>query len=418
MFCMTGSETDWGRLSDGARLAASHFGEHIGLAFKRGRFQTLPWSLEPALTVNAAAVRRGSDSAAFLFHIGLGYALIDVFSTLISQSDFYSDVPLAKGSVRAGPPAPGRFYDYSWLLPRDGSQPPGFFIQESTSDASRHGLGDHLLETAAQFVALHEQAHHVMGHLSFLGQENQRLTFYEIPRDIQGAAYAETVRALELEADMHAASLLFNAGRNPASRRAAHFKQLHTTLDWDRSVMVAVAVVFMLIALSESHSSVPPELRTHPPAAVRTISIFKFYDHLVRAEIGSGGLGQQAWLARVLEDMATAARITGVLPMTLADLLGAALEEADRTPAVLEEERTTETLERLRPSLDPHLKRMLAWMNVPAGDFQPESRTQKPERRGIPLTPNFLKESDKRGGVSQTLKQLLRSGKSDLTKGG
>jgi hypothetical protein len=413
------SGAEWNHLSIGARRAAETFGQHVALAFSQGIYQTLPVAVDSSPIVNAAAIRHGSESAAFIFNIGIGYALIDVFSTLIAQPEFYPDVPLAPDSVRTGPEAPGRFYDYSWLFARDPSLAPGFFTQANTSDQSRFGLGDHLFETAGRFIAYHEQAHFYMGHLSFLGQQNPGFAFHEIPSDTREAAYAETVRALELQADMAAASVLFNVGRNPEDRSAAHFKQIHTTQDWDRALLIAMTVAFMLVALGETHMRIPPELRTHPSAAARTISLFMFYDHFVRAESGSGGLGQQEWVARVLEDIAAAARLTGVLPMTFADFMAASIAEADPTPAYLEKERLFAVLGELRPELEPHLRHALARINISLDDFHPSAEGSRPESRALGIPLNYLLESEKHCALQEKYRrQLFESGSIDFRKQG
>lgn len=398
-------------LSVGARRAAAAFAQHVELAFSSGIFKTFPVRLEPALTVNAAAIRRGPDSAAFEFNLGIGYALIDVFATLIAQPDFYPDLPLSPDSVIVGPEMPGRFFDYSWLAAGGPSQAPGFFTSAVTSDETRFGLGDHLVETAGRFIAYHEQAHFAIGHLSFLGKDDQGFAFEEIPADNPDVLFAETARALELQADRYAASMLLSVGRRQEDRRAAHFKQIHTTLDWDRSLLLAISVVFMLIALGESSSCPAPELRTHPSAAARTVSLFTFYDHFVRAESGSGGLGQSFWLARLLEDLAAAARVTGVLPMTFADLLAASMNEADLTPAVLEQDHAAQVLDRLRPDLEPHMRRALAHLNVSLDEFQPQPEKTAGEDRALSIPLNFLLQSEKHGGVSDSQKQLLRKGR-------
>jgi hypothetical protein len=57
-------------------------------------------------------------------------------------------------------------------------------------------------------------------------------------------------------------------------------------------------------------------------------------------------------LSKVLEDIAIAARITGVLPMTMADLLAVSIEGADETPALLEHQSALKTLYDLYPAHD------------------------------------------------------------------
>jgi hypothetical protein len=102
--------------------------------------------------------------------------------------------------------------------------------------------------------------------------------------------------------------------------------------------------VFMLIELSENHVSGDASVRTHPSAAARTARAFRFYDWFSEKD-GEGGLSQTFWLSIVLEDIGIAARVTGVLPMTLADLLAIAIQKAEQTPALLEHRSALKTLQ-------------------------------------------------------------------------
>jgi hypothetical protein len=69
----------------------------------------------------------------------------------------------------------------------------------------------------------------------------------EIPKDLPDPKGAAALRALETEADMYAISKLLHSGRILLKQGDVAYKKVRTVADWDRALLLAFSIVFMLI---------------------------------------------------------------------------------------------------------------------------------------------------------------------------
>jgi hypothetical protein len=325
------------------------FHEKVRLEFEIGPFASDPrheYRFHPSYRLNAYAMRGESGAPAYVFNDGCGFAISDIFMSLMAEQDFFDGVPLDRDSIVRGPDMPGRFSDYSWLqsMRRDAFLPP----MQMTTDRARFGLGDHLFECAVRFLVLHEIQHYAQGHLHLLHSTDGSLGFGEIPDASIRAIPTRLRRALELDADGHAASVLFHVGRHENARKVAHFRGM-TEAVWDCTLLVAIGVVFMLIDLAESRAVGADEERTHPTAAARTIDLLAFYQSMRNYDWDA--LTRMFFV--VLHELAIASRLIGVLPMTSDDFTSMAIIGAE-TSAVREWLELRREIESQQTLLKPH----------------------------------------------------------------
>src|SRR5260221_5797263 len=186
------------------------FQEMVRLEFEIIAIASAPreeYSFRPNYRVNAYAARGDSGAPVYVFNDGCGFAIGDIFMTLMTEADFFNGVKLDPKSVVDFPEKPGRFTDYSWLRGMDSEAflPP----MRMTTDRNRWPLGDHLVECATRFLVLHEIMHYAQGHLHLLHSKGGSLGFGEIPDARPGNLPIKLRRALEINADTTAASVLF-----------------------------------------------------------------------------------------------------------------------------------------------------------------------------------------------------------------
>jgi hypothetical protein len=311
----------------------------------------------------------------FYFQLGCGFALYDLFMSLISHPDFFPELPLDESAgVIPGPDRDDRFCDYTWVASTPPPAEQRFLPQRMTLDAPRYALGDHLFEMAVRFLFYHQQMHYLLGHLELARRAGPDFTLFEIAATAQESVPPELLRALELEADGDAAALLFHAGRDEAERRRAHLPAMHRPLDWDRALLAAVGAVFMLVEWNQRHASgMEPE--AHPSAAARTLNVFRLHAHIAAAG-PRGDPGARIFVVqRVLGDLAVAAECLPVQPMRPKDFL-AGSPTSDQTPAFRECESDRAQLRLLLPVLQPCRETVAGAMGfrppVPPSDEDPE----------------------------------------------
>src|SRR5260221_3137637 len=98
------------------------FQEMVRLEFEIIAIASAPreeYSFRPNYRVNAYAARGDSGAPVYVFNDGCGFAIGDIFMTLMTEADFFNGVKLDPKSVVDFPEKPGRFTDYSWLRGMD-----------------------------------------------------------------------------------------------------------------------------------------------------------------------------------------------------------------------------------------------------------------------------------------------------------
>jgi hypothetical protein len=202
----------WNELSENARRILAHFGHTVEIAWKDESYLACSKTLSPELTVGAWAQRNGIDTAGFTFNAGMAFAL-EMYCRRCSHNQIFTRSTTAAGIDEERPRGRRSFLRLLVVARNGGGTAPQFVPNIALHDEGRYKLGDLLAEMAIHFVVLHEYAHYFLGHLEYLGGDDQGFAMAQVPKNLPNAQDAATLRALETEADMFAVSKLLHSGR-------------------------------------------------------------------------------------------------------------------------------------------------------------------------------------------------------------
>jgi hypothetical protein len=179
-------------------------------------------------------------------------------------------------------PAPlavkGRYWDYRRADDREGFPDfdRGQLLQKTDQIATFfvYGLG---------YLLLHEQYHYLNGHLAFLGQGSKLLPFLEVNEgDVTNPADPLTCRALEWDADTHAAVMHFVAAAGSVEDPPLTGQRLEEVRENVVASFVGASALMGLLSVADRARNVKLGDRCHPSAALRTLMLLRTYDEYLR----------------------------------------------------------------------------------------------------------------------------------------
>jgi hypothetical protein len=254
--------------------------------------------LNPSRKVDAY-LQASEDSPLVLISEGLCMALDDTLLTVLCVLGFFTarpgkeEVPESYAIGLCGSENSERYFDYS----RTAHSPLGDLPRQLTShiplDPVRFAQADLLLSFALHWVALHEQAHWLLGHVKWL-QAKHGWTESRIDEvlflDGSDPEERDDSYCLELQADALATEMLFGYGLSDQILSSQWLTRYRTALHTygDRRISLAPDLAqrqdrFYMMLLASSISCLLFELRrerlrarsgSHPPPATRLLNIF------------------------------------------------------------------------------------------------------------------------------------------------
>jgi hypothetical protein len=236
----------------------------------------------------------------------------DLFMSLCSRRDFYSEVP----GANEGPlthPHHKRFRDYTEL--RRGGGPP--IVHTLPSDETRYMLALLMMTAAFHWLLYHEESHFLAGHLLFAEQVHAQESVNEVEDGSQCEEHAADLRALESHADERAHLQVVRAYATMPNILEHPVEERRTPAEGVRLAVVTIGSVLMLF---EANRTGRPA--NHPMPLTRLLDAFGVvFTTLAQREASIYGPDCNEWIDdatmqwvmdRAMEDLQAAATLLGL----------------------------------------------------------------------------------------------------------
>ena len=271
--------------------------------------------VRPYLRFNARVDCRANELPFYKYNFGAALAILDVCNELSADPHFFPAVTFdAKPqSTRSEGAYAVRFVDYN-VNSEDISVP----IPDFSNDG-RLTLFDHIFSMSCRFLALHEQGHYFLGHLSYNERYNMthEAAWLEAEEENVPGLSPSVARALELQADRFALDLLFLSGlrlRDEEAPPDRAFEDVHTFEEWLVKAAVGGLLVCGIFELSERETKKAVDERAHPSAAARTIALITSLRQVMVDHLASTTEADRV-LIEVVQNAQCLYRVLGVSPL-------------------------------------------------------------------------------------------------------
>lgn len=315
------------------------------------------------LRFNASVGLLEDGRPAFTFNLGACLALVDACVTVCCDPAFMEEIPLPPDGVvfLDSPVQTLRFVDYDFAMSENGlAWPFDCMLRNSESDAPRAQLGNHLFEIATKLLALHEQAHVLSGHLLYLRSLGTGRWLELGAAQGAGTPFAALSRAMELEADAKALSILIGGQKFAPGRRMTlrgfWLREAHDFVGFVRLALIGMAVIVGVLDRGDRLTSSAASERTHPSAAARLLNMLEMAASWTRDEFATPQDGD-VWLSGVLDECDRVFAALGCSSLdvdAIAEHFNATDRNLLRHPVAIETAQVQVDWSALNPVLKPH----------------------------------------------------------------
>jgi hypothetical protein len=316
-------------------------------------------AIKPALRFNAQ-VREMQGAPWYQYNFGVAISLLDACNELAADPLFFPESASHVNSQRQPfeENSSTRFVDYG--VDSDEISLP---VLDFSEDNRRLSLFDQIFAMACRFLALHEQGHYFLGHLTYNKQRNasHEALWLEAAEESQTALLPSVARAMELQADRFAFDLLFQNGLRLRDAPSTHspseadgpFDNILVFEEWLVKAAVGGLLVCGIFELSERNIEKTIDLRTHPTAAARTIALITSLRAVMVEHLAS-----KAEADRVLDQIVKNAQriyaVLNVLPLAENAMYTWINRNGSEEPAIVEYREAARILRTIRPELNSY----------------------------------------------------------------